>query len=564
MQITNPFPAYRKNLSKFSHLTSLLLLIAAFLQVVMILRFEINWDEFFLLDLIYKSMHGEFTSSVSGIYYRFFNWLPSVSQNEVDQIIAARGVMFVCAMISCTMVFFTCRRFFSLEASLLALLALVSFSAFFRHGTSFRSDTIAVALLTTATYLATAPKLSVQNSLATGLLIGLSGMITIKSIFLALMIGTILLIKFCFAEERKPAFFQALIVAGSSIVFFATFYTLHSSWISVGKSGFIQVNDVLSYALFEGGFFPKWHTFKSQLSKNPVQFLLIGFGILLLILQLITEKAEKRKLPGIILAFAIPASTLLFYNHAHAYFFNFIMAPATLIIAYSIEFIFNRQKNTLHFGLILVFGVALAIVFTRSMLQPLSYQRMVVDVVHDLFPKPVSYIDRTSMISSYDKQGLFMSQWLMTEYYKADKPIMAEIIRDHSPEFLLANIDSLELDALEKKYVKRPLFEEDIEVLKDTYIHHWGPIYVPGKIVERRDGEIKSEFNINISGVYTLESDEPVRLDGNFQSKGAILKLERGTHVIEYLDNKKVTLRWGGNLKIPEQTALERPLFIGF
>src|SRR5688500_13902205 len=109
--------------------------------------FEINWDEFLNLSWIYDHQRGELSAVLHTVYVHWFGWLASISSNEVDQIVAARVVMFALNAATAWLIFGICREFFSRTASLFAVLAYLSFSFVFRHETAFRTDAMSTFLL---------------------------------------------------------------------------------------------------------------------------------------------------------------------------------------------------------------------------------------------------------------------------------------------------------------------------------------------------------------------------------------------------------------------------------
>lgn len=184
-----------------------------------------------------------------------------------------------------------------------------------------------------------------------------------------------------------------------------------------------------------------------------------------------------------------------------------------------------------------------------------AVQRQVVEAVHVIFPDPVPYIDRNSMIASFPKVGFFMSTWGFQNYYEAGEPIFEDLLENAAPKFLLANHPALILDPT----VPTPevpgeprLFEEDVRVLRDNFIPHWGPIYVAGKHLSL--SEESAVFEILIPGAYTVEAPGPILVDGVTRQPGEVVSLAPGHHTARSLrETQRVNLRWG--VKLPRPAA---------
>ena len=161
-----------------------------------------------------------------------------------------------------------------------------------------------------------------------------------------------------------------------------------------------------------------------------------------------------------------------------------------------------------------------------------------------------------------------MSNWGMTDYYRAGVPIMRSIIEQDQPRFLIANHGMLDLDNLgPDEYGTRHfgLFKQDVAILKSNYIRHWGAIYVAGKKFSLSGALPPQTFDILIEGSYTLESPGPVMLDGRPAQPNDVITLANGPHHLRLLEAEgDVTLRWGNNLYRPRDPAPEGQLFNNF
>ena len=188
-------------------------------------------------------------------------------------------------------------------------------------------------------------------------------------------------------------------------------------------------------------------------------------------------------------------------------------------------------------------------------------KRQLIATVHRMFPEPVPYIDRCSMISSFPKVGFFMSTWGMDVYRHDQRPVLAEAVREHQPPLLIANTPSLNLFLPERQAerFRYGLLAEDRRVLQESYIHHWGEIFVAGRHLEVAGGE--TELTITIPGTYTLESAMGARIGGRALRPGESIELAAGSHVVETEAAGILTLRWGEDLYRPEAPPANEPIF---
>lgn len=192
-------------------------------------------------------------------------------------------------------------------------------------------------------------------------------------------------------------------------------------------------------------------------------------------------------------------------------------------------------------------------------------QRQVIEAVHRMFPVPVAYLDRCSMISSFPQAGLFLSSWGIEDYRNTGRPIMREMLAERQPKFLIANSPFLAEAFAPAASGERAqsLFAEDREVLEGNFIHHWGPVFVAGKQVIATDRE--QLFDLLIGGPYTVESTGPLLIDGRRYAPGDVLALRPGTHrFVSPAGAQRLLLRWGDRLARPDVAAPDAAMFGDF
>ena len=552
-----------------------LVLLLLGLRLQLVFTANVNWDEFLYLAKVHAQLRGELGSAFQSFQVHLFAWLAWVSDNEVEQVVAARLVVFALALGSTGLLYLIGRRVLSMTATLFALLCWQGFSYVVAHGTSFRADPICAFLILAVLALLLRERRVLWAPLLAGLSAALALLISIKSLLFLPAVTGVFLYRAWRSEARKAALKEALIFFLSFSVATLLLYMSHKASLPITVK-----SDVASFAgqsaskMFLGGdFFPRWLFFLRSLLQDPIVWLAMTAGGLLCIAQVLNGKAETARAALLLLAFASPLLVLPLYRNAFPYFYVFILAPGVLLAGVAFErFLEARREHNAALPLIAVLAVASVIVFgligrgavlkadeTRA-------QHQLVAAVHQIFPEPVPYIDWAGMVSRYPKVGLFMSSWVLESYAVKGRPIFAGLIAERQPLFLLTDIRALDLESPWGEARAGDgfrLFREDYDALKANYLPHWGPIWVAGKVVTL--GGEAQDFEILIPGDYRLEAEGPVAIDGVVHEPGAIVSLDPGGHrVVSRGPPQSATLRWAGARPGPSEAPLDQPVYLGF
>jgi hypothetical protein len=534
----------------------------------LIFVYEINWDEFLHLSLVHNYSRGEMNQALQTAFIHLFHWVKSINGNEVDQVIAARVVIYVLGSATVSFLFLISRRFMPVHAALFAVLSYLSFSFVLRQGNSFRTDPIATFFLMATLWLIVCRPMQLRYALAAGVLTGLAGMITIKSIFYVPTIAIILLVQLFTDNNRRNVFFYGLTTGVSALAGFLAIYTLHSlTLVDLASTGAF-LESVTSWTLGERNFSNAIATFRLAVLQNPVFWVIASVGIAACLRGLIRATSQDAACWATLLSFGVPLGSLLVYTQTFPYYYPFMLAPVAVLCGAGVTIVPGNSgsKVTVIAGMML--GVLLISHYILALRQDTATQRLTLEVIHQAFPEPTPYIDRNSMVSSYPKRGFFMSVWGMSNYYRVGVPVMRSVIERDQPRFLIANRRMLELDDLgpdEFGPSHFGLFKEDIATLKANYIRHWGAIYVAGKTFDSSIAGPAQNFEILIEGSYTVESAEPVIFDGKEVQPGDVINLASGTHRLRMREaSPDVTLRWGDHLYRPLEITPGGPLFTGF
>ncbi len=548
------------------------------LKFHLVFTLNVNWDEFYFLALMHDYLRGTLTNPLQTMHVHFFTWLPWISENEVEQVIAARISLLGLAGLSCSLTYLIGRRFVSRPAALFAVLCYLSFSLSVEHQTSFRADPLGAFLFLVALGLWLCLKNRRWSVGLAGAAIGCALMITIKSVFFIPVFGALFLYELKFRESRRSAIQGGLVFSLGLIVTFAVLFLLHRESLAVPDpieaSGYLRTSATKVFLWHD--LFPRWPYLARSFMEDAVIWLFILAGVIALLVPRHEASTIIGQRPVTMLFFLLPLASLAIYRNAFPYFYVFILSPAILLCGVAFDSLLgNRGRLPISSPRIWLAGVITAIVisfgkhYITNNEDRTVAQREIVGLVHELFPEPAPYIDRSSMISSYPKQGFFMSSWGMESYRAAGRPIFEALVRDRRPLFLIVNSPSLDPSLSRSAVIEaggHPLMEADAAVLRANYIHHWGALYVAGKALSFQRQGLDQPFEIMIPGVYTLESDGPVTIDGGLLEPGSRVVLRAGGHVALSHDSGvyNARLRWGDNLRRPSMPPSDMPIFAGF
>lgn len=551
---------------------ALLVLVLLGLKLQLIFLQNINWDEFLYLAKVYSAMRGELSSALQSIYIHAFGWLPLVSSNEVEQIIAARAVMFILQVATCALIVALAMRLYrSPAAALIAMLTYLSFSYNVIHGTSFRADPIAAFLLLFALWLLARERGGgLQHILWAALLTATAGMITIKSIFYAPTLGLAVLY-FGETGDMRRRLVDFLLFSLTALVAFALLYLLHRHSLDAARefSATGMITSSYEKMIKLDTLFPKWKYLEPTFRPDLLAWILMLSGASLAAIALLFGR--QRRLHAGLLGLGLPLLSIVFYRNTFPYYYSFVLAAPAVLAAAPVAMLEKRMAHSEECSFKAILAMLLIVLganFIRYYLQNNTdrtvQQHQVIDTIHRMFPHPVSYIDRSSMIPSFHKVGFFMSTWGIDNYRNAGQPVMRDLLIQEHPLFLLANIRTLELN---KPYPNndRALLAEDFKVLQDNFVSHWGIIWVAGKKIDFPTPGIAHTFEILIPGTYTVESLSAVSIDGREYLPGSTMALSPGNHTaLSHQENTSLILRWGSGLYRPATKAPGDSIFTGF
>ena len=534
--------------------------------------YEINWDEFFFLSHAHDYLRGELRGALQTFHVHFFGWLAGIG-GEIEQIRAARWVMVALQIATGFLLYRIGRRFFSAPAAFFTVLLYFSVRNVLLLGADFRADPIATFLLVLCIERVLALARGYAAPLVAGAAAGLALLITIKSAIYAPVVGLLYLIGLAECRERALRIGQGAAALAATAVTFGTLYLLHQHSLGSATDAADMATRAYGKTIGSQGFFPRWHYFAESLRTDVLFWVFVGGGLVLALRFALVPGLLKRTDALRLLTLFLPVLTFLFYRNAFPYYWGFALAGPALLAGLTWEYLEQRlggvgrlaNRGALIAATALILYAGFAIPFHKN----LHVQRQFLDVVHRLFPEPVPYIDRCAMVASFPHAGFFMSTWGMEAYRARGRPVFADILRREQPAFIVANNTQLNIalpDEVRRRYIppNYDLLAEDLAVLRDNYVHHWGPLYVAGKQVEVESAGEAKRFEVLISGTYTLETGAEAHIDGHPVTPGEAVKLTQGMHELAAEVPGNYVLRWGDNLEVPDQLPPRKALFTGF
>ncbi len=545
-------------------LLAVTILVILGIQVFFLIHFNINWDEFYFLSLVFEYSNGTLSRSLQTFHVHLFGWMSSLGWDEIRLILLGRTFMLGCELLTLGFIFLIARNFVDIRLALFGVLCYLASGYVLMHGTSFRADPIITALLMAGIFLLMDKPAGLWKDMAATLAIALAFVISIKSALYAPALLGALVWRTRHDGEVKQRI-KVCVGLGLSVSITALiFYLWHRNTLPLGGAKVAaRLDSIFSKVLLDDPLWPQREYFLSWIiaSWPPMLLLLAGCRFLW---QRHDRESTTRLIVSVL--FALPILSIFFYRNAYPYFFPFIVAPSMVAVSIGARALTENSSRSYGRSRLAVLVVYMAI---HTLVQGYLYsyhhqtgQKEIINAIHSMFQQPTPYIDRNSMISTFPKCGLYMSSWGMENYRKNGKPVFERILEECEPKFLIANAYQLDRAMRAKSSEDKPreLLDEDARVLRSNFIHHWGAIWITGKSFHLDGQPIR--FDIPVEGTYTVESSAPVMLDGQRYEDGDYVFLAKGSHVLESTP-QQVELRFGRRLPRPDH-APTSPVYFTF
>lgn len=567
--LTRPRPLALRRAMTVALLALLALGVAA--QASGIFLKNLHWDEFIFLKNVYLSLRGELHRLIQTPYVHLFAWVPQAAPSEAGQIVAGRCAMFAAWLAALLLLYRLALRHLDRLAALAAVVFFVLFSYSQHHAASFRADSLLLPVLLAMLLLLSDP--APRRIVAAGALGGVALALSIKAILWAPAALGLLLIALAERPGARRRTLIATLLAGlAALAVFAAILGLHSLLLTTapgrgtsvsGSSGF---GSIFWQMFVAEGLLPRWRVLLGSVFSSLAIWLLILGGAALAVQRL--RSAETRRQALKLLCLASPLLFVALYHNAWPYAYLVLIPTACLLAGAAFSALIAAESLPLRvLAVLLLAGAALqgAAAARANLSDSQSLQRQVSQVIHETFPQPVPYIDKTGMVPSFPRKIFTMTSYGLRVYRAGGEAKIAAYIRKAQPPLLIVNWRVLDVwpgGAAELYPAKDRLFPEDEALLRDTYAPFWGPVYLAGREWRDLEAGSRASFTLTIPGHYTLLADSPLRIDGETLAPGESRYLEAGAHEIESLaPQARARLLWGENLKLPEMQPATMPLY---
>jgi len=520
------------------------------LQVELVFSKSVNWDEFFHFSQINQHLLGRPAPWLQSPFVALFSWVPGLPGDNIAHIQLIRLLILPFEVIAIAAIVATARRFASFETALLCGLLYATGGYVFLHAFALRADMIAAALLAVAMWIGLCRPLRALEIAAILLLLALAFVSTIKTVLYAPAFLGIALYRL---ENPKSRF--ALAAMACAAVLVGVFLLWGAPHLPTGGlTGRLREmgelgNDAAGRMFGDGLFHQMW-----ALQKQVLFAPLLAAAILLAF----THACKPGRDPMervLLLSLLAPLATVAIYRNAFPYHFAFILPPAMVVVAPAIGPAIRRFGAILPGAILLASALLLSFVEDRSVL---PRQRVIIAGIHTIFPKPVTYIDNSGMAGDFPRAiNHFASGWGLEIYHRSGEPLYGQAMAAEPVPMLLANNAILQ-NPFFKLDLDYGLLPADERMLRENYIPHWGYVFVAGRAFSA--GADPVTWRVAVPGTYTVEGGDMV-IDGKLRTKGSLVRLARGDHLIAGGRTSAVTLRWGDHLARPAVSWPDGALF---
>lgn len=470
------------------------LLVVLALQIPLVLYRAVNWDEFWHYSLTVLAAQGQLDQPLQTFFTRAFMWVPGLPGNAVDHVVLIRLFMLGCELVTLGCITAIAARFSDRTTGLLCALSYLAAGYVLQHGTSFRFDPQATALLMASLWVLICRPANMRWLVIAGVMGGFAGLITIKAVLYAPAFAGVFWLRWSESGRDRGYLKAVAAMVAAAGVTFAVAYTLHAHGI-VEASG-RGVKDIVGASaekMFSLTSHPYWrHNLKGAILA-PVTTLLV-LAVPFALLRRDRPAAERIALAGLWL----PLTTLGFYHNTAPYYHVFMLAPVAASASAIIPLV-TRRYGALLLALCLVAGAVTNVV--REEVGTLDKQRQLVAAANAIFGAPVSYFDSCAMLGQFPKANGFMTPWGTERYLRGELPSLEQIQRERVVP-LVVDDDTMFADALETDGPVADFLPSDLAMLRQTYRHFWGPYWIAGFEIAR-SGQVQT-ITVRVPGPYTV------------------------------------------------------------
>lgn len=507
------------------HFKAVLGLLAALLiaQLYLVFFKSFNWDEFFHFSHIYRAYEGSLSTSLQGFQFRLFIWAPIAAEEVVDQMRLARFFVWACTLIGLMAIYGLANLFVSKINAIFAVLSYLSAGFVFTQSFSIRADALAATTLMSALYVFSAGRMSYRRAIAAGFLIGIAGLLTIKSVFYAPCFVALAWWRYAQGGKQISSIVQFAAVPVAAAVTFLVILAIHNANLAGSDAATTQSSSMVESAS-QWFFSAERHTL-IHIGRQALWAVVFSLCIMIAPFawrKQISDPASRIALLGM----AAPLIVLFFYRNTFPYFFVFLLAPVAVAIAPSLGLLRDRYGSGALLGLLALSPIALTILEPRDVLQR---QEALINYVHDEYETPVPYLAFTGVVPDYPMILPHMAGGPGIDgYFDRGEPLVSKGIEAGELAFTIGARKEV-LAALHGRPLPRTFLAKDAESLNSNFVHQWGPLFRAGKAIPSGDGPIL--IDIPHAGPFILDG-QALEIDGRTLVPGDTIILDAGSHEI--------------------------------
>ncbi|WP_321323143.1 hypothetical protein [uncultured Parasphingorhabdus sp.] len=514
----NIVPEQNAESAKQRYLISGVLIAVVCCQIWLIFQKAINWDEFLHFGQIYELADGRLSGSLQSLHVRLFGWAAMAAENVITQIQIARIAMLVCVLFTTGCIVLLSRRLVDGETALLSGLVYLTAGFVFTNAFTYRPDPVAAAALMGALSLLVFGSFSWKRVILSGLLVGLAGALTIKSVFYAPCFAAVAYLQWRDTTDgRFHIVYRSTAVLVVAMFAFALIVGLHGSNLPAastqGSSLGGKIDSFLRFFEFE-----QIRYVLAEMALAP----LLTLGLILLVP---VASGLPRNIKILLLGLCGPLLCILFYRNTFPYFFTFLLPPVCVAITPVLAQLVRRY-GFLPVIIVSLFGPAFLLV--NEPYGTLERQRATISEIERLFPEPTSYLSYSSYMPEYPRQfRSLISGVALGRYWQEREGQIARDIEDGRIAFVIATGDALDL--VYQTDGPAPLLPaSDVAALRSNFLRYSDTIFIAGKNVCSQGEE--QELRIFRSGVYSVDGGDLV-IDGRHIADQHSVSLTAGTYL---------------------------------
>lgn len=525
--------------------------LALLLQLAITTTRAVNWDEFFHYAQVHQFLAGTLDKPLQSLSARLFSWAALLPGTGVDHILSIRLAEFGFLSIAAAAIYAIARRFAPVPIALLAVLLYLSGGFVLQHGSSFRADAVAAALLTTSLAAMLRLRLSLGVILLVAALAAAALLMTIKSVLYAPAFAGIAWLRWQEAGRSRAAALRLILLAMAVPVSFGLMFMAHATGLASGadgKAGAIAASSADKMFALSG--LPYYNHILQGALLAPV----LAVCVLLVPVLLWREKGNAAGRVAVA-GLWLPMLSVAVYHNTAPYFYTFILPPVCAACAVALPLLVRRYSVAALSAILAVNALTIWLIEPAS---PLGRQRQLLQAADLMWPEKPAYFDFPAMLGSFPKANTFLTPWGVENYLHGRRGTMVDAMAAQPVPLVMEN-DPMFTAALRTRRPVAQFLPQDLAAMRSTYLHWWGPFWLAGQHMDR--GE-QRQARFLVPGTYTLVSGS-LTIDGRALGPQGSIALNRGVHRLQ-AGPAGARLVWGRDPRLPAQAPPAPPYWTDF